>query len=81
MEINTNYQPNKKLRHFQKVIVQDLCIKQLNKWIDELDWEIEKKDTIISTKDEEIAKLQKSIKVVGNIYETKKKRKYTNNMK
>lgn len=26
-------------------------------------------------------RLQKSIKVVGNIYETKKKRKYTNNMK
>jgi len=61
MELPINFQTNKGLYKFQKLIVQDLYIKQLNKWMDELDWEIEKKDTIIKNKEEEIALLHESI--------------------
>jgi len=61
MELPIHFQTNKGLYTFQKLIVQDLYIKKLNKWMDELDWEIEKKDTIIKSKEEEIALLHESI--------------------
>lgn len=60
MEI-LNYQPTKDLRQFQKLIVQDLYIKYLNKAIDYFEWENEKKDAIIELKDKEIQELQEKI--------------------
>jgi hypothetical protein len=59
MEELLNHQPTKNLQQFQKLIVQDLYIKKLNLWLDELSWENEKKDAIIEMKDSEITKLER----------------------
>lgn len=56
-----NVQPNKHLNIFQKLVVQNIFVKQLNKWLDELEWENEKKETIIKMKDQEIGELQNKI--------------------
>jgi len=53
-----NRQPTKELQQFQKLIVQDLYIKYLNKGLDYFQWENEKKDAIIEMKDKEITELQ-----------------------
>lgn len=56
-----NQQPTKHLQQFQKLIVQNLYIKQLNLWLDNLNWENEKKEAIIEMKDQEIAELKHKI--------------------
>jgi len=56
-----NYQPNNELKYFQRLVVQDLFVKQLNKWLDELEWENEKKDALIDMKDAEILELHQRI--------------------
>lgn len=56
-----NYQPTKELHQFQKLIVQDMYIKKLNLWLDELSWENEKKDAIIEMKDKEIEDLKEQL--------------------
>lgn len=56
-----NHQETKELSIFQRFVVQGQYIKQLNLWLDELEWENEKKERIIEMKDEEIAKLNDSI--------------------
>lgn len=58
---DSNIQPTKELSQFQKLIVQDLYIKQLNKWLDELDWENEKKDALVEMKEKEIADLKEKL--------------------
>lgn len=55
MEYRPNIQPTRELGRFQKMILQQKYIEQLNKWLDELEWENEKKDTIIQQRDAEIA--------------------------
>ncbi len=56
-----NRQPTKELQYFQKLIVQDKYIKYLNKGLDYLGWENEKKEAIIEMKDKEIIELGKII--------------------
>jgi len=56
-----NRQPTKELHQFQKLIVQDLYIKYLNKGLDYLEWENEKKDAIIEMKDKEIEELKEQL--------------------
>ena len=56
-----NEQPTKELQYFQKLIVQNYYVKKLNLWLDELEWENEKKERIIEMKDEEIKKLNEEI--------------------
>ena len=53
-----NRQPTKELSQFQKLIVQDLYIKYLNKGLDYFEWENEKKDTIIEMREKEIENLK-----------------------
>lgn len=56
-----NYQPTKELHQFQKLIVQNLYIKYLNKGLDYFQWENEKKDAIIEIKDREIEELKEQL--------------------
>jgi len=49
-----NDQGSKELNQFQKLIVQNMYIKKLNLWLDELNWENEKKDAIIEMHENEI---------------------------
>lgn len=49
------------LNQFQKLVVQNIYIRQLNKWLDELSWENEKKDAIIEMKDKDIEKLKEEL--------------------
>lgn len=58
-----SHQPTKDLQQFQKLIVQDLYIKYLNKGLDYLGWENEKKDAIIEMKDNEINELKNSMSI------------------
>lgn len=51
----------RELSQFQKLVVQNIYIRQLNKWLDELNWENEKKDAIIEMKDADILKLEEQI--------------------
>lgn len=60
-----NYQGTKDLRILQRVTVQGLYIKQLNKWLDELEWENEKKDTRLEMADTEIADLKNQLTAVS----------------
>ena len=53
-----NKQETKELTIFQKYVVQNIYIKKLNQWLDELNWELEKKETIIETQEKEIEKLK-----------------------
>lgn len=57
-----NTQPTKELSQFQKLIVQDLYIKKLNKWLDEMEWENEKKDALIEMKEKEITDLHAALR-------------------
>lgn len=59
----SNLLPTKHLNQFQKLIVQNLYIKKLNLWLDELSWENEKKDRIIENKNSEIETLKHSIEL------------------
>jgi phage-related minor tail protein len=56
-----NAQPTKELQRFQKLIVQDLYIKYLNKGLNYFEWENEKKDAIIELKDKEIEVLKEQL--------------------
>ncbi len=58
-----NRQPTKELQQFQKLIVQDLYIKYLNKGLDYFQWENEKKEAIIEMKDKEISDLLRKMSV------------------
>jgi hypothetical protein len=53
-----NEQPTRELQQFQKLVVQHHYINALNKKLDELEWEGEKKDTIIEMRDNEILDLK-----------------------
>lgn len=53
----------KPLQQFQKLIVQNIYIKQLNKWLDELEWENEKKDTIIEMRENDILELKNQMSI------------------
>jgi len=50
------------LKQFQKLIVQDLYIKKLNQWLDELQWENEKKDALAEMLEKEIEELKNQAK-------------------
>ncbi len=56
-----NHQPTKELHQFQKLIVQNLYIKYLNRGLDYFQWENEKKDAIIEIKDREIEELKEQL--------------------
>lgn len=56
-----NLQPTKDLQQFQKLILQDMYIKKLNQWLDEMEWENEKKDALVEMLEKEIDDLKKSV--------------------
>lgn len=58
IEPKPNNQETKELNQFQKLILQDMYIKKLNLWLDELNWENEKKETIIEMREKEIDNLK-----------------------
>lgn len=49
------------LDQFQKLVVQNIYIRQLNLWLDNLNWQNEKKDAIIEIKDKEIQELNEKL--------------------
>lgn len=61
MSDRLNHQDSKEMRDLQRITLQHLYIKQLNKWLDELEWENEKKDTRLEMADAEIAELTNKI--------------------
>lgn len=73
-EKRNNEQCNTKLNQFQKLVLQNIYIKKLNLWLDELNWENEKKERIIEMKDEEIELLKEKCRELDKELEETKKR-------
>jgi hypothetical protein len=69
-----NHQPTRELVLFQKTQVQQQHIKQLNAWLDERDWELEKAHTVIQMKDGEIVTLRNEVSKLNQIIVAKQKR-------
>jgi hypothetical protein len=61
MSERLNKQPTKELFLFQRFLLQSKLIGQLNKWLDEMAWENEKKDAIIEMKDNEIDQVKEQL--------------------